>query len=90
MDLDRTISPCTMSETEASIYLGVSRIALRQGRSEGRREKRMPPPPFVRLGRKFFICAKISTAGWKCTVLHFNIKLHLDDLILATVFKNGG
>lgn len=52
MDSALTIIPRTMSETEASIYLGVSRIALRQGRSEGRREKRMPPPPFVRLGRK--------------------------------------
>jgi hypothetical protein len=52
MDSDRIIVPRTMSETEASIYLGVSRITLRQGRCEGRREKRMPPPPFVKLGRK--------------------------------------
>lgn len=40
------------SEAEAAHYLGVSRISLRQGRMEGRRENRMPPPPFVRLGRK--------------------------------------
>lgn len=40
------------SEEEAAHYLGISRISLRQGRMEGRRENRMPPPPFVRLGRK--------------------------------------
>lgn len=40
-----------MSEADAAIYLGVSRISLRQGRMEGRRENRMPPPPFCRLGR---------------------------------------
>ena len=42
----------TMSEAEASVYLGVSRIALRQGRSNGRRDNRMPPPPYIKLGRK--------------------------------------
>jgi hypothetical protein len=46
------IVPITLTEIQASIYLGISRATLRQGRCEGRREKRMPPPPFVRLGRK--------------------------------------
>lgn len=40
------------SEVEASHYLGISRASLRQGRMEGRRENRLPPPPFVKLGRK--------------------------------------
>ncbi len=52
MDSKQIIIPRTLSESDASVYLGVSRIALRQGRSEGRREKRMPPPPYVKLGRK--------------------------------------
>jgi predicted DNA-binding transcriptional regulator AlpA len=41
-----------LTESEAATYLGVSRITLRQGRSEGRRNSRMPPPPYVRLGRR--------------------------------------
>ncbi len=41
-----------LTEVEAAIYLGVSRSTLRHGRCEGRRDGRMPPPPFVRLGRK--------------------------------------
>ncbi|HAR38571.1 MAG TPA: DNA-binding protein [Porphyromonadaceae bacterium] len=40
------------SEEEAAYYLGLSRASLRQGRMEGRRENRLPPPPYVRLGRK--------------------------------------
>ena len=40
------------SEEETAYYLGISRASLRQGRMEGRREKRLPPPPYVRLGRK--------------------------------------
>lgn len=41
-----------LTEVEAAIYLGVSRSTLRHGRCEGRRDGRMLPPPFVRLGRK--------------------------------------
>lgn len=40
------------SEEEAAYYLGLSRASLRQGRMEGRRGNRLPPPPFVKLGRK--------------------------------------
>ena len=40
------------SEEETAYYLGISRASLRQGRMEGRRENRLPPPPYVRLGRK--------------------------------------
>lgn len=40
------------SEEEASHYLGLSRASLRQGRMEGKRGNRLPPPPFVKLGRK--------------------------------------
>ena len=41
-----------LTEQEASVYLGISRSTLRHGRSDGARENRMPPPPFVQLGRK--------------------------------------
>jgi hypothetical protein len=46
------ITPRGMSEVDAARYIGVAPISLRQGRCEGRREKRMPPPPFIKLGRK--------------------------------------
>lgn len=48
----------TLSEIDAAIYLGISRIALRQGRCEGRRKNRMPPPPYVRAGRKILYIKK--------------------------------
>lgn len=41
-----------MTEEQAAAYLGISRSTLRHGRCDGRRDGRMPPPPFVRLGRK--------------------------------------
>lgn len=44
--------PKTLTEAEAATYLGLSRSTLRQGRCEGRRENRMPPPPYIKLGRK--------------------------------------
>ena len=47
-----TLVPRTMSEIEAAIYLGLSRITLRQGRCEGRRENRIPPVPYLKIGRK--------------------------------------
>jgi len=47
-----SITPHAMSEAEAATYLGVSKISLRQGRCDGRRDNRMPPPPYVKLGRK--------------------------------------
>lgn len=46
------ITPRGMSEEDAARYIGVARISLRQGRCEGRRENRMPPPPYIKLGRK--------------------------------------
>lgn len=47
-----SITPRGMSESEAAVYIGISCISLRQGRCEGRRDKRMPPPPYVKIGRK--------------------------------------
>lgn len=41
-----------LTEHETAEYLCVSRSALRQGRMDGKRSNRMPPPPFVRLGKK--------------------------------------
>lgn len=41
-----------LSESEAAQYLRISRSALRQGRMDGARTNRMPPPPYVKLGKK--------------------------------------
>jgi hypothetical protein len=46
------VVPKVLSEREAAAYLGISPITLRQGRCDGRRSNRMPPPPFLRIGRK--------------------------------------
>lgn len=40
-----------LRDVEAAKYLGLSASTLRQSRVNGSRENRMPPPPFVRLGR---------------------------------------
>lgn len=51
----------TLTEREAAAYLGVAASTLRQGRCEGRRENRMPPPPYVRIGRKIlYICEDLD------------------------------
>lgn len=40
------------NEVEAAAYIGVSRSSLRHGRMAGPRNCRIPPPPFIRVGRK--------------------------------------
>lgn len=49
---DLLLVPKALSERDAAKYLGISSISLRQGRCEGRRDNRMPPPPFLKIGRK--------------------------------------
>ncbi len=40
-----------MPERDAAAYLGLSRSYLRNARSTGALPGRVPPPPFLRLGR---------------------------------------
>ncbi|MGZ3697298.1 MAG: DNA-binding protein [Bdellovibrionota bacterium] len=40
-----------LRESEAAIYIGMSRSFLRQSRMNGPREKRTPAPPFIKVGR---------------------------------------
>ena len=47
----RDIKKNAFNEVEASIYIGMSRSFLRQGRSDGDRPGRTPSPPYVRIGR---------------------------------------
>ena len=47
-----SLTPRTLSESEAAEYIGLSRSTLRQGRCDGRRENRIPPPPYLKIGRK--------------------------------------
>ena len=39
-------------EAEAALYLGVSISTLRKSRMDGERKNRLPPPPYLRAGRK--------------------------------------
>ena len=41
-----------LNTKETAKYLGLAEGTLRQARMNGRREHRIPPPPFIRLGRK--------------------------------------
>ena len=41
----------SLTEIEASQYIGMSRSYLRQGRMNGDRENRTPAPPYLKIGR---------------------------------------
>jgi len=43
--------PHALTEQEAAHYLSMSRSFLRQGRMNGDRENRTPPPPYYKIGR---------------------------------------
>lgn len=41
-----------MNEVDAAFYLGVSVSSLRKSRMNGPRANQLPPPPYVKLGRR--------------------------------------
>lgn len=41
-----------LSEREASLFLGLSESSLRKSRMNGTRANHLPPPPFVKIGRR--------------------------------------
>jgi hypothetical protein len=42
----------TMNEADAAFYLGLSVSSLRKSRMNGPRANHLPPPPYVKLGRR--------------------------------------
>ena len=42
----------SLNEAEAANYLGISVSALRKSRMNGPRANHLPPPPYVKLGRR--------------------------------------
>ncbi len=48
---DATTRP-SLNEAEAASYLGISVSALRKSRMNGPRANHLPPPPYVKLGRR--------------------------------------
>lgn len=46
------ISRPSLNESEAANYLGISVSALRKSRMNGPRANHLPPPPYVKLGRR--------------------------------------
>lgn len=51
MQPSTTPPPALLNEADAAYYLGLSRTTLRQQRCDGARDRRVPPIPFIRLGR---------------------------------------
>ena len=41
-----------LNERQAAIFLGLSESSLRKSRMNGTRTNHLPPPPFVKLGRR--------------------------------------
>ncbi len=46
-----------LTEKQAAPYIGMSRSFLRQSRMNGKRQKRTPGPPFIKIGRKVLYLA---------------------------------
>ena len=47
-----------LTEKQAAPYIGMSRSFLRQSRMNGKRQKRTPGPPFLKIGRKVLYLAE--------------------------------
>ena len=46
------LTPPNMNEADAAFYLGLSVSSLRKSRMNGPRANHLPPPPYVKLGRR--------------------------------------
>jgi hypothetical protein len=46
------ILPAALNEREAALFLGLSGSSLRKSRMNGERENHLPPPPFIKMGRR--------------------------------------
>ena len=51
-DTTAAIARGVLSEMETARFLGISASSLRKGRMNGTRQNHLPPPPFVKLGRR--------------------------------------
>ncbi len=51
-------------EDEAADYLGMSRSFLRQGRMTGPIDGRIPPPPFLKIGKRSVRYLKEDLDAW--------------------------
>ncbi len=49
---NQTVGPLAVNEAQAANALGISVSALRKARMNGTRANHLPPPPFVRIGRR--------------------------------------
>jgi excisionase family DNA binding protein len=45
-------SSTSLTEAQAAAYLGISVSSIRKSRMNGTRDNHLPPPPFVKLGRR--------------------------------------
>jgi predicted DNA-binding transcriptional regulator AlpA len=54
----------SFKEDEAGVYIGMSRSFLRQGRMTGELERHIPPPPFIKLGRRSIRYLREDLDAW--------------------------
>ncbi len=52
------------TEIEAARYIGMSRSFLRQGRMYGEREGKIPPPKFIKMGKRKIIYLREDLDRW--------------------------
>lgn len=52
------------TEIEASRYIGMSRSFLRQSRMHGQREGKIPPPKFLKAGKRKIIYLREDLDRW--------------------------
>lgn len=65
MAIDKsTINKIAFTEEEAAEYVSFSRSALRQSRMDGKREDRMPGPPWITVGNRSIRYLKKDLDEW--------------------------
>ena len=52
------------TEREAACYIGMSRSFLRHGRINGKRDGHIPPPKFIKAGKKKIIYIREDLDSW--------------------------
>jgi len=62
----------SLNEKQAAAYLGISVSSLRKSRMNGLREGFMPPPPYVKIGRRVI---------YRMTDLHRFLDSHLQSAV---------
>jgi len=63
-DIDQYHFKRAFDEKSAATYIDMSRSFLRQGRMYGQREGKIPPPKFLKAGKRKIIYLREDLDGW--------------------------